>query len=369
MRESTKVRNLPIFENNHFDVSKVGDSLDNFRKGEKGWFNILKLVLFGGLAYLSWVYILPPLFIALGQVIAIGGTVAAVVGLVLLAPVVFKALRRFARFTHKAVIRHDPFGELYDQEREMFKNKERFISSKGTIHKLHQDAEGSSVNAEKEAKSLEKKITSLNKDVTKLRVAIEEGLKNDKNYKSSDEYVHFFTQLNKMAADVRRTQHQMEQEKDFIRKYGMRANTLKKFLHKLMMVDMAMEIKIADFQATIRILKKDYDFAQKAREATDAAKKAMLFDKSWELEYALDVVTETIAQDIARTTSNLNDIDRLTASYDLDNDSIFDELDQLAIEIGNGTHAIPEAKEYLNPDYIPTQEDRAADSSGFGQLY
>ena len=39
----------------------------------------------------------------------------------------------------------------------------------------------------------------------------------------------------------------------------------------------------------------------------------MLFTKGWEVDYALDVVTTTIAQDIARTTGNLNDIDLLTA--------------------------------------------------------
>lgn len=371
-RETTAVRNLPIFKNQHFDLEKVGDSLDNFRKGEKGWFNILKLVALVGVGYLTWIYILPPLFRALGQYIAIAGVLIAIVGTIFLIPTILKALRRFARWTHKAVIRHDPFGELEEQKQKMYKNKERFTNSRGTITNLQKNAENSAHDAEKAARNLEKKITRLQEDSEKLREKITNNLKaKGESYKTTDEYVHLYTELQKMAAEATRVMHQKDQEEDFVRKYGMRGATLKKFLHKLIMVDTALEIKIGDFETTIDILKRDYQFAQESRKATDAAKAAMFFDKSWELEYALDIVTETIAQDLAKTTSNLNDIDRLTASgnYNLDNDAVFEELDQLALEIGGGNTTIPEAKQYLNPDYIPTQEDRAADSSGFGELY
>ncbi len=369
MKESSNVRNLPIFKNDHFDLSKVGDSLDNFRKGEKGLFNVLKFAFFAGVAYFGVVYVLPPVFQAIGRVLAVGGTIAAIILLALLAPVVFKGLRRFARFAHKSVIRHNPFGELYDQEGKMMENKDRFNKSRGTIEKLQRDAESSSVESEKNSKSLQNKILSLQGEVSQMRVQLEGKLKSNPNYKSEDEYIHLISELNKKAAEATRIQHQFEQEKDFVRKYGMRANSLKKFLHKLIMVDTALEIKIADFQATIKILKKDYDFAKEAKAATDAAKEAMFFDKTWELEYAIDVVTTSIAQDLAQTASNLNNIDRLTANYNLDSESIFEELDQLALQIGDGSLEVPTAKQYANPDYIPTQADRAADNSGFGQIY
>ena len=86
-----------------------------------------------------------------------------------------------------------------------------------------------------------------------------------------------------------------------------------------MMVETSMDIKVLDFDATVEILKKDYEFAQKSKSATEAAKSAMMFSKGWELEYALDVVTSTIASDIAQTTGNLRDIDTLTATYAVDN--------------------------------------------------
>jgi hypothetical protein len=134
------------------------------------------------------------------------------------------------------------------------------------------------------------------------------------------------------------------------------------------MVETSMDIKILDFDATIEILKKDFDFAQKSRTATDAAKSAMLFTKSWELEYALEVVTSTISSDIAITAGNIKDIDSLTKNYALDSDELYTNLGTLADNIRIGNDVIPQAKAYNNPEYQLTSTDKL-NSSGFGEIF
>jgi hypothetical protein len=369
-------RNLPIFSSQgkdkpSFDIDKVGDTLDSFRKGEKGWFGILKLIAMAGLGWAAWVYVIPPLFQAIGKVMAVAGSVILILALIVFAPVIFKALRRFARFTHKAVIKHDPFGELYEQKEKMYANKERFQLSRGTISALQQEAETKSSEAEEAVEDIKKKIPRIEKELTKIDATMAEILqeKGDAG-KYDDEYLKHYTDRQKLKGETRRATNFLEQKEDFVRKYGMRNATLKRFGQKLLLIDSDMEIKILDFDATIEILEDDYKFAKEARAATSAAKSAMHFDENWELEYAIEVVTETIARDVAITAGNLNDIDRLTSGglYSLEDDSIFEELELLSAEISSGNHMSPVADKYLDPEYIPNKKDRKA-NTGFGELY
>ena len=62
------VLDLPILK--HFDDEKGEVSLNptKWRNGEKGLNAFLKIALFAGLGYAAWIYVLPPLFTALGQV-------------------------------------------------------------------------------------------------------------------------------------------------------------------------------------------------------------------------------------------------------------------------------------------------------------
>jgi hypothetical protein len=134
------------------------------------------------------------------------------------------------------------------------------------------------------------------------------------------------------------------------------------------MVETAMEIKIQDFDATIEMLKKDYEFGQKSNAATSAAKSVLGFSKGWEFDYALDVVTSTIAADIAMTAGNLRDIETLTTNYNLDSDELFANLNQIADKIKVGQDIIPDAKQYSNPEYKLTRDDKLK-SGGFGDLF
>jgi hypothetical protein len=353
----------------HFSEGEISNKIDKFRKGEKGLFWFLKLGALIGLGYLTWVYVLPPLFLAIGQFLAVAATGILIVGLVIAMPVILKGIRVLTRNLHKAIIKHDPFAELETQRQLMIANQQKFRLAKGKIANLRQDMEIEADKSEKDAKEMQNRIITLQTKAQKLKAELDEMVaKGGVAARGSDEYVNGNAELMKMLSEAQRVGHQMEQSKDFVTKYGTRANIMKKFGQKLVMVETSMDIKVLDFDATIEILKKDYAFAQKSREATESAKSAMLFTKSWELDYALDVVTSTIAEDIAVTAGNLNDIDTLTSKYSLDSDELYTNLDSLANQIRIGADAVPSAKDYNNPDYKLTSDDKLK-SGGFGELF
>lgn len=363
------VLDLPILK--HFDDEKGEISLNpnKWRSGEKGLNTILKIALFAALGYGAWVYILPPLFTALGQVIALAGVAVFLIFFVLMLPVIFKGLRRLTRGIHKSLIKHDPFGELEDQKIKMLKNRKVFKESKAKIKALKANMESESFKAEKEAKEYHKRVLMLQKQAQKTKTEMERIVTEKGSAgKDTDEYVELHSALAKKLSESQRVTHQLEQSKSFIKKYGTRANVMGKLDRKLTLAGTAIDIKISDFEVTIKMLQKEYEFAKSARAATEGAKSAMHFTKDWELEYALDVITETIAMDIARTQENLSDIDMLTSKYDVDSDELYDQLDSLADNIKTGKDYIPDSKQYSKPNYKLTQEDKQ-ESGGFGQIF
>jgi uncharacterized protein YhaN len=364
--DNSKMQNLPILR--HFESTEIGKSIDSFRKGEKGMFNVFKLLILGAVLYFSWIYVLPPVFQAIGQFLAIASTLILIVLAVVMLPVILKAIRRFTRFCHKMVIKHDPFGELEEQKQKMAANKRNFQMAKGKITSLKSDMEISADKSEKSAKQLETNISGLKAKADKYKREMDDMVNSGGDAaKGEDSFVDAHSNFLKTISEAQRKGHELEQEKDFVKKYGSRAAIMKKFGQKLLMVETSMDIKILDFDATIKILKKDYEFAQKAREATDSAKSAMLFTESWELEYAMDVVTTTIAQDIAITAGNLKDIDMLTSTYAMDSDELYANLNTLADDIKIGKDPVASAKDYSHPDYKLTH-DYKMKSGGFGDI-
>jgi hypothetical protein len=364
---SPSLMQLPIMK--HFSENEISNKVENFRKGEKNIFWFLKLAAIGAIGYGVWKYVLPPIFQAIGHLMAVAATGVLIVFLIMAAPVIFKALRVLTRWIHKAVIRQDPFGELERQRQKMIENKQVFRISKGKIEALRNDMQAEAKNSESEATALDAKILSIQSKAMALKAELDEMVKKGgAEARNSDEFVNGNAELAKLLSDSARISDKRTQAKDFIQKYGTRAAIMKKFSQKLVMVETSMEIKIADFDATIEMLKKDYEFAQKSRQATDAAKSAMLFTKGWELDYALDVVTTTIASDIAMTAGNLRDIDSLTNQYALNSDELYANLNTLADNIKVGNDVIPSAKVYNNPEYKLTQDDRIK-SGGFHDLF
>jgi hypothetical protein len=210
--------NLPIMK--HFSEGEISNKVDKFRKGEKGLFWFLKLGALIGLGYLTWVYVLPPVFIALGQFAAVAATGIALVGLIMAMPVILKGLRLFTRNLHKSIIRHDPFAELENQKQLMVANQQKFRLAKGKIANLRQDMEVEASQSEKDAKEMQNRIISLQTKAQKLKANLDEMVaKGGAAARGSDEYVNGNAELMKLLSEAQRVGHQMEQSKDFVTKY------------------------------------------------------------------------------------------------------------------------------------------------------
>lgn len=367
--EKSTLLELPILK--HFDEAKGEIALksDSLNGGQKGVFWFLNLSLIGVGGYLVWTYIIPPLFTMLGQVIALSATAIFLIFLAISFPVILKSLRFASRNIHKALIQSNPFNELEEQKMKMVKNREVFKNTKTKLKALKNEMEIEASKSEKEAKSFQEDLLSLQRQAEKLKSGMEGIIKSQGLAgKDTDEYVGFQSELARKLSDSQRISNQYEQSKNFIQKYGVRANVLGKMDRKLTLAGTAIDIKIADFETTILMLRKEYDFAKNARAATESAKNAMMFTKDWELDYALEVVTSTIAQDIARTSENLLDIDSLTSKYSVDSDELYSRLDSLADNIKTGEDMIPDSTKYRAPNYKLTKEEKQ-ESGGFGDIF
>ncbi len=363
------ILDLPILK--HFDADKGEIALksDTLKKGQKGLFYLIAAGLFGVGGYLLWVYIIPPLFTMLGQVIALSATAIFLIFLAMMFPVVMKGLRFLTRNLHKALIKSDPFNELEEQKKKMIKNREVFKNTKTKLKGLKNEMEMEGSKSEKEALTFQEDVLSLQRQAEKIKLRMEELVQQGgAAARDTDEFVALQSELARKLSNSQRVANQYEQAKNFIQKYGVRANVLGKLDRKLTLAGTAIDIKIADFETTITMLKKEYQFARNARAATESAKSAMMFTKDWELDYALEVVTSTIAEDIARTSENLLDIDSLTSKYSVDNDELYSRLDTLADKIKTGDSTIPDSTKYKNPNYKMTREEKR-DNGGFGDIF
>ena len=369
-QEKSTLLELPILK--HFDESKGEIALKSgttLKKGEKNLSWILGLGLLGAGAYLTWTYIIPPLFTMLGQAIALSATGIFLLFLVFMFPVILKGLRFAAKSVHRALIQSNPFSELEEQKQKMIRNREVFKNTKAKLKGLKNEMEIEAAKSEKEAKEFQESVLSLQRQAEKLKTGMDELVKaNGVAAKDTDEYVALQSELAKKLSDSQRISTQYEQAKSFINKYGVRANVLGKMDRKLTLAGTAIDIKIADFDATVTMLRKEFEFAKNAKAATESAKSAMMFTKEWELEYALEVVTSTIAQDIARTSENLIDIDTLTSQYSVDNDELYSRLDSLADQIKTGENTIPDSTKYTSPNYKLSKDDKQ-NSGGFGDIF
>ena len=305
----------------------------------------------------------------LGQAIALSATAVFLVFLVMMYPVIMKFLRFMTHKIHRALIQSNPFSELEEQKQKMLKNREIFKSTKGKLKGLKNEMQMEALKSEKEAAAFKDNVLSLQRQSERLKTAMDEMIRqHGPEAKDTDEYVALQSELARKLSDSQRVSNQFEQSKNFIQKYGVRANVLGKMDRKLTLAGTAIDIKIEDFDITVKMLRKEYEFARNAKAATESAKSAMMFTKDWELEYALEVVTSTIAQDIARTSENLIDIDALTSQYSVDNDELYSRLDTLADQIKTGDNVIPDSTKYSSPNYKMSKDDKL-NAGGFGDIF
>jgi uncharacterized membrane protein required for colicin V production len=365
--ESNKVLELPILK--HFGSNEITLKPKNWRKGERGIALFAGLLLLGTLAWGLYQYILPIVFTWIGQMLGAIAAAVLVIAFFLLLPVFIKGLKKLSRVLQKLLIKYDPFSELEEQKEKMTENRAQFKQAKAKIKAIKSNMESESLKAEKESKDYQEKVLVLQgraETVKQKMTDMEQRL--GAAAKDTDEYVDLQTGIMKTLSEAQRLSHMLNQSTSLVRKYGSRAHVIGKLDRKLNMVDTAMEIKIADFDVSIDMLKKEYAFAEAANQATEQAKSAMLFTKGWELEYALDVVTNTIAMDLASTKENLLDLDSLTSQYSMDSDELYAKLDKLADQIKTDNYIVPESKKYTNPNYKLSSEDKI-ESQGFGDIF
>jgi hypothetical protein len=364
---NANLMDLPILK--HFNETEITTKVDSFRKGEKGMYNIFKLAAIGAIGWGLWKYVLPTVFQAIGQMLAVAATGVMIVALIVMAPVIFKGIRMLTRAVHKTLITWKPFEQLEIERQKMIANQTTFRIAKQNIAQLKNDMEIESSRAQTDAEEGQKNITRLQAKGAKIKARMDELVQaGGVEARGEDEYVNLAAEFQKVNAEALRVINKTNQSKDFVQKYGVRANVMKKMGQKLTMVETSMEIKISDFDATVEMLKKDYDFAQKSNAATSAAKNAMGFSKGWEFDVALETITNTIAADTAMTAGNLRDIEALTTNYTLDSDELFANLNAVADKIKVGEDVIPSAKQYNNPEYVLTTSDKQK-SGGFGDLF
>ncbi len=365
--ESNKVLELPILK--HFEKNEISLNPQNWRKGEKGIASVVGIVLLGTIAWGLYTYILPIVFTWIGQALGAIAVAVLVIAFFIMIPVITKALKRLARTLQKMLIKYDPFAELEEQKEKMLQNRAQFKEAKAKIKAIKSNMEAESIKAEKESKDYQDKVLLLQQraETTKNKM-VEMETRLGSTAKESDEYVELQTGIMKTLSEAQRVSHLLNQSTGLVRKYGSRAHVIGKLDRKLNMVDTAMEIKIADFDVSIDMLKKEYAFAAAAKQATEEAKSAMMFTKGWELEYALDVVTNTVALDLAVTKENLLDLDSLTSQYSMDSDELYSKLDKLADQIKTDNYVVPQSKNYNNPNYKLTGEDKM-ESKGFGDIF
>lgn len=330
---------------------------------------ILKLLVIAGLGYAAWVYVIPPVMAAIGQTLAVVASAFIVIAAILILPSFFKWSGVIAKKVKKAAIKEDPFLELEHQEKQIIKQQELARAAKQDIKQLEVEMFENAKEQEELANQFNKQVIRLREDASKYKKQREALIaKHGEAAKQMDEYNDAEVNFRKTVDEGNRKFSQLEHSKMLAQKYAARGAIMKKMVHKLNLVEVNLDGKVHAFRASVEILKNDYKFASRSRAATDAAKSAMLFNKSWELEFALDTVSQAIAYDIAQTSGNFNDINQITANLDMNSDDMFEQLDELADSIIAGDNDPVETTSYRRENYDLTTKDREA-AGGFGDIF
>lgn len=364
---SASLMELPIMKN--YSQSQIVTKIDTFRKGEKNLFWFLKLAVFGGIAWCTWKYVLPPVFQAIGAALGAVATAVIVVGVIIAAPVLLKIIRSATRTLNRWFIKHKPFEQLEITRQKMIANQSTFRVAKQNLISLRQDMENESKRAQEDAETGQRDILKWRGKAEKTKAEMEDMIaKMGVAAKGEDDYVTLAARWQKELATATQIANKTKQSQEFTVKYGTRVNVLKKVNQKLVMAETAMEIKISDFDTTVEMLKKDYNFGQKLNSATTAVKSVLGNKSDWERDYALEVINSTIDADVASSIGNFKDIEMLTSNYDLNSDDLFDNLNAIADKIETGGDVVPQAKTYANPEYNLTSDDKSK-AGAFGEMF
>ena len=224
---NANLMDLPILK--HFNESEISTKVDSFRKGEKGMFSFFKLAAVGVIGWGLWKYVLPTVFQAIGQMLAVAATGVMIVALIVMAPVIFKGIRMLTRALHKMLITWKPFEQLEIERQKMIANQTTFRIAKQNIAQLKNDMEIESSRAQTDAEEGQKNIVRLQAKGQKIKTRMDELVQaGGVEARGEDEYVNLASEFQKVNAEALRVINKTNQSKEFVQKYGTRANVIKK---------------------------------------------------------------------------------------------------------------------------------------------
>lgn len=368
-----KLAEFPIAKHLGDIQGQIQGEAKKWRKGEFTIFSIitaLAILIGGGLfavfAYKLLVGYLLPIVGKMAQYIVVGGTL---VFLYMVKDTIAKYFKSWAKALAKKWITDNPFEELNNQLKLMIASESRFVDSRAQVGRLRTHLKIESQKKAEEAVTYQNNVTILTDKARKAKELIEKLEPQQVEGDESQAYIDALNDYDTNIAAAERAQSMYVQANNFAIKFGDRGAILDKLDRKLSRVGNKIKIKIEDFKQTIIQLKNEYDVANNLRAATDAAKSALVFDNSWELDFALEVITSSIATNLAITSSNLADIDMTTGILlgNSDNDAAFAKLDALANKISSGESKVVNVDKYNNPNYKRTAEDKQANPA-FGDF-
>ncbi|MEI6672150.1 MAG: hypothetical protein WCL02_02040 [bacterium] len=353
---------LPIMK--YFDDAKLMEQgkamIGKWRKGEKPFGAVIGLILLGVAGWGLFGYILPAVFTMLAPVIATIISVAAVGLTIMASPLIYKLFRRIVRSAHKRLIRSKPFDELDEQKGEMWKTHELFLTHKGKIKQLKTDFEQMSHETQKAADDAKEEVQRQTKKSGEYKAQMDKMIQEKgEAVKETDEYVEIQQKFINATSAGTRMNTTLEKNIEWTTKYSARSNIFANLDRKLAIGATLLENKIMDFEESINIMKKDWDMAAASRGATSILKQILgPGGQNWQLDYALEFVTNKISEDLAMTAQNLEDLERNTTAFNFDSDEAYEKLMAISNKLDAGQITVPDASKISNPNHKLTKEEK-----------
>jgi len=362
--ETKTVTQLPIMK--YFDdarlVEKSKIEIGKWRRGEKPIGAIIGLILLGVVGYGTVRWIIPAVFGALSQVLAVVVSILAVILVILLLPAIFKLFRRIVRGFHKAIIRWNPFDELDEQKQKMWETHDSFLKHKSKIKQLRNDFEQMSNETRKVAETSKDEVQRQTKKAGEIKEQMSRMIADKgEGVKETDEYVDLQQQFINATSAGTRTNTVLEKNIEWTTKYAARSNIFANLDRKLAIGATLLENKIKDFEESVSIMKKDWEMAAASRGATAILKEILgPGGQNWKLEYALEFVAGRISEDLAMTSQNLEDLERNTTAFNFDSDEAYDKLLAIGNKLDAGQIEIPNPEKISNPNHKLSREEKNA---------
>jgi hypothetical protein len=361
----TKLSELPILK--HLDGGsgelKVlpPNAIAPWKRGEKsiGWF--VGAGLLAGGAYIFFTYILPVLINVLTQTLAFLAVAGLLVFAVLLAPFIFKLFRRIVRGLHKMLIKIDPFAELDDQLGKMKDSREEFEKAKAEINACKIQMKQEAIKAEKLAKDASQKVVYAQQEAESIKEKLQKATdKHGDTARETDEFVEMEGRLSAAIGDGNRSVSEAETYKRLVDTFASRANVFAKLDRKLMSYGHAFDEKIKDFATSINLLKTESRAMESANNATSRARKAIGNSQDWQLDYALEVISNQISSDIASTQANIRDLDSIVRDFNPNDERAYARLETFANQIKDGQFEVSDPNRVANPNYKLSPDQKNA---------